>query len=1087
MTDLSALPSSLARAAHDLFDSLLADLSSLGARQHERLLRLHTPLGRDVLLAERAQITQSIGPGGHGAPDRIELLALSTNAHLQATDLLGHAVLLELLTAHSRTELRPFHGHVTEFRLLGSDGGYARYQVIVEPWLAFLRARVDAWTFQNQNVFDILGAVFADYAGQGALAVQYRFEVADMAAYPRLSTLSQYNETDLDFVNRLLLENGLFCWWEHTGDASDAATLGSHTLVIADHNGALAANPQSRIRFTQPGAVMKEDSITQWHGTRRVGPTTLSLSSWDYRSVDQHQASAQVDARHAQPMPLAHTDQPGAYAFETAEQADRLASVHLQALQARRKQFDGRATVRTLAPATTFVLRDHAVHDRDIAQGGDEAARFVVLSVVHHARNNLSADAQAGLQHLLGHAVPALAQATQADKANGTNEPLYEARFTAQRASIPVRPLLNDDSGARLHPRPTVDGTQTALVVGLDAPLHTDRDGRVKVQFHWQRGAGSSHRLSSSGGDGGGDNAPASDASGTWVRVAQDWAGANWGGVFIPRLGQEVVVAFVEGDIDRPVVIGAAYNGQGSDNAQGNAVAGGAANATGNASAWFPGSARQGEQEGHAHTASLSGFKSQSLDASQAGGGAYNQLVLDDTPGQGRVLAHTTQSQTWLQIGHLLQQNDNQRLAQRGHGLELHTQAQGALRAGSGLHISTHARRNGTASAQGQPTNTREAQAQLQSHAELVKALSENAQTHLAKLPNEAAPDKLPSQLAMQATVQSLKGSESSGGGAPDHTDGDARAMVAIDGGHGSIPVTDRPDLILSAAADISSATPAHSILSAGQHTTVSAGQDTNLLSQRHAAWAVKDGISLFTRGEAKDSQRAVQDVGMKLHAASGNVNVQAQSDAFTLTAEKAVDLQSTAASITISAPEKILLNGGGGYIKIEGGNIEIGTNGNASFLASMKELTSGGSGSANPPLFPRPKEWTSPKGDQFFILKSHNGKPISHRRYRALSGNQKVEGFTDAQGHTQILAGHVDQFARFELINETYDEHFILRDPRGAPLANMRYKIKAKGGPEIEGVTDSSGRTTLFSGSEVERLELHLIPVEHEDDLGTD
>src|SRR5690606_16634548 len=89
MTDLSALPSSLASAAHDLFDSLLADLSSLGARQHTRLLRLHTPLGPDVLMAERAQITQAMGPVAKGATDRIELLALSRHAHLQAADLLG--------------------------------------------------------------------------------------------------------------------------------------------------------------------------------------------------------------------------------------------------------------------------------------------------------------------------------------------------------------------------------------------------------------------------------------------------------------------------------------------------------------------------------------------------------------------------------------------------------------------------------------------------------------------------------------------------------------------------------------------------------------------------------------------------------------------------------------------------------------------------------------------------------------------------------------------------------------------------------------------------------------------------------------
>jgi type VI secretion system secreted protein VgrG len=935
MTDLSALPSSLASAAHDLFDALLADLSSLGGRQHERLLRLHTALGPDVLLAERAEITQSIGPAPHSTQDKVELLALSRNAHLQAADLLGQSVLLELLTSHSRTELRPFHGHVTEFRLLGSDGGYARYLIVIEPWLAFLRSRVDAWTFQDQSVLDILSAVFADYAGQGAVNAAYRLDIADASVYPVLSTLSQYNESDVDFVSRLMADNGLFCWWEHTGKPDDPATLGSHTLVIADHHSAFQPNAQPDIRFTQPGAVMKEDSITQWHGHRRVGATTLNTASWDYRSVDNHQGSAQADAGHAQPFTLAHTDQPGVYAFETPAEAQRLATLQMEALQARRKQFHGRGTVRTLAPATTFVLHDHAEHNP--GADGPEASRFVVLSVVHRARNNLGADAQAGLQHLLGHAVPTLTKATQAVKPNGTTEPLYEARFTVQRASIPVRPLLTDDCGARLHPRPTVDGTQTALVVGLDEPVHTDRDGRIKVQFHWQRGADGSHRLSHpSPVDA--DNAPASDASGTWVRVAQGWAGANWGSGFIPRLGQEVVVAFIEGDIDRPVVIGGAYNGQGTNNAQGNEVSGGTAQSTGNAPAWFPGS-----QGGHAHAATLSGFKSQSLDTSQSGSGGHNQLVLDDTPAQGRVLAHTTQSQTWLQMGHLLQQHDNQRLAPRGHGLELHTQAQGALRAGSGLHISTFARAGGTSTAQGQPTNTREAQGQLQRHAELVKALSENAQTHLGQLPGEPAPDQLNAQLALQATLSSLQGTQSSDGNPGDAPTTDS-AMVAIDGGHGQIPVTERPDLVLSAAGAISSATPVHSVISAGQHTTITTAQDTNLLSQRHSAWAVKNGIGLFTRGEAQDGQRAVQDVGMKLHAASGNVNVQAQSDGFTLTAEKAVDLQSTSANIVISAPNRIVLNGGGGYIKIEGGDIEIGTSGAATFKGAMKELTSGAS-----------------------------------------------------------------------------------------------------------------------------------------------
>ncbi|MDQ5925483.1 MAG: type secretion system secreted protein VgrG, partial [Pseudomonadota bacterium] len=313
-------------------------------------------------------------------------------------------------------------------------------------------------------------------------------------------------------------------------------------------------------------------------------------------------------------------------------------------------------------------------------------------------------------------------------------------------------------------------------------------------------------------------------------------------------------------------------------------------------------------------------------------------------PGQGRTLVHTTQSQTWLQMGHLLQQHDNLRLAHRGHGLELHTQAQGALRAASGLHVSTHARAGGTSTAQGQPMNSREAQSQLRGHAELMTALHANAQTHLAKLPGEAAPDKLPAHTALQATLQSLRGTAQSGGMSSAQAEDGATsgATRGIEGGHGQIPATERPDLVMSAAGDIAALTPAHTVLSTGQHTTLTAAQDTNLLAQRHQAWAVKDGISLFTRGESKDKQRAVQDVGLKLHAASGNVRTEAQSDAFTLTAQKAIDLQSTAADIVITAPNRIVLNGGGGYVKIEGGNIEIGTSGKASFKAAMKELTGG-------------------------------------------------------------------------------------------------------------------------------------------------
>lgn len=1028
MTDLSAIQRQLGDAARSVLDGLLAELGSLGPSQHTRLLRLHTPLGRDVLLAERVEVAEAIGPGTGLLPAAqanahtgmagyaIDLLALSTHVNLPATSLMGQPVLLELLTSHSTTALRPFHGHVTAFELLGSDGGYARYRLRIEPWLAFLGHRTDSWVFQDMSVLDITEAVFADHTDQGQLAPRWRIDLADRSAYARRSLCAQFNETDLAFLQRLWLEEGLFTWFEHSGNPADARTLGAHTLVIADHNGALAPNAQPRIRYTQPGAVMKEDSLTQWHGHRSVGVSTLHTASFDYRVVGNHSASAQADAGHDQAFELTHTDQPGAYAFEDAAQADRRALVQMQALESARKRFEGQGTVRTLAPATTFVLAGHADHDASllsnpstgVGEPGTEA-HFAVLGVVHRARNNLSADAQAGLAQLfvqtaLGHGRLGALPRTGA---NDSTEPLYQAQLLAQRAHVPVRAPQIDARGLTVQPKPLVPGTQTALVVGLGEPVHTDRDGRIKVQFHWQRGAGSSHRLSAPLDD----NAPASDASGTWVRVGQNWAGANWGGVFIPRLGQEVVIAFVEGDIDRPVVVGTAYNGQGQDDAQGNTVAAGSAQATGNAPVWFPGSQTQGPLQGHAHTATLSGFKSQSLDASQSGGGGHNQLVLDDTPGQGRVLAHTTQHQTWLQMGHLLQQHDNQRLAPRGHGLELHTQALGALRAGSGLHISTFARPGGTSTAQGKPLDTREAQSQLEAHASLVKALSENAQTHLAKLPQEPASDKLGAHLALQATLTSLRGTEGATG-VPSSADG-LGEVPAIAGGQGHIPVSERPDLLLSAAGAIASATPAHTVLSAGQHTTLTSGQDTQLLSQRHTAWAVKDGISLFTRGESKAPQRAVQTVGMALHAASGNVNVQAQSDTFTLTAEKAIDLQSTAANVVISAPNKIVLNGGGGYIKIEGGDIEIATSGVAQFKASMKELVGGGSERNYTVRLPTPCGLNMPSRfsqtvNVAALLGRHASDQalkaeLSYRAYDA-KGKLLTQGQLDAHGNTQPI-----------------------------------------------------------------------------------
>lgn len=964
MTDLS----SLRHALEDTFARLDLGLG-LGERdQHTRLLRLHTPLGPDVLLAERVTVHEGLAPCAEAplqAACHIELLALSPRADLHPSDLLGQPVLLELQTPQG---WRPFHGHVSHLACLGSDGGLARWRLHIDPWLHWLNHRSDAWVFQDMDVLGITEAVFADHQAQGALQPAWRIDVADRSARPRRALCTQFHETDLAFLSRLWAEEGLFAWFEHTPDG--------HTLVIADHAQAFSPNTQNRVRYTQAGATLKEDSLTRWSGVRRLGPTALHTASWDHRQVRNHAAGTEVAAEHGQSIALRRTEHASACAHAGPALAERHARLQWEALEATRKQFEGTGTVRTLAPGTTFRLHDHPEH-----HGRPDEDDFVVLRVTHTARNNFGADHPTG-RH-----------------ANASDEPLYQATLLAQRAQVPVRlPPL---------PRPCVRGTQSAIVVGLggpDAALHTDRDGRIKVQFHWQRGTQGSHRLAHPTSAAERCNAPASEASGTWVRVAQAWAGANWGGVFIPRLGQEVVVTFLDGDIDRPVVLGTAYNGQGQPDAQTNAVAAGAATSTGNAPAWFPGTARQGELPGHAHAATLSGLRSQSLETSQSGGGGHNQLVMDDTAGQGRVMLHTTQAQSWLQMGHLLQQDGNQRLHPRGHGLELHTQAQAALRAGSGLHLSTHARPGGS-TAEGHPTDTREARVQLQAHAELLRALHTSAQTR------HAPP---PALQALQATVASLSATATSD--------------------HGDIPTTGRPDIVLSAAADVHSATPAHTVIATGQHLTATAGQDTQLLAQRHHAWAAQDGIGLFTRGEATDPHHPVQDTGIRLHAASGNVNVQAQTATLNITARQAVDMQSTQASVHLSAPQRIVLNGAGSYLLIDGGNIELGTSGPASFRATAKELAGGQAASREGlslPIAPDMPGRFSVQIDAADLVALSDEQ--MHLTYKArMPDGSIIQGRTDPQGLTTRLTSPHAGIVKVLLGDDDWAMHIDCDEPIG-------------------------------------------------------
>ena len=646
--------------------------------------------------------------------------------------------------------------------------------------------------------------------------------------------------------------------------------------------------------------------------------------------------------------------------------------------------------MRTLAPGTTFTLHGQAQIDTAALKNGTDARSFVILRVVHLAHNNLGAEAQTEVADILGQSeleAQIVQERGHSLHSVGTGKgerPLYRNRIDVIPAKTPYRANRVDGHGLLQHPRPTVQGQQTAIVVGPEgAVIHTDRDHRIKVQFHWQRGAGDAHlshsRLNHPTPDGH-TGAPANDHSGTWVRIATPMApiaGANWGSVAVPRIGSEVIIDFMEGDIDRPVVIGSLYNGRGVPDAQQNQVIQGAGVATGNAPAWFPGDAG-----GHAHPATLSGFKTQAMSASQTGTGAYNQLVFDDSAGQSRLSlqnhAGPHQGTAELNLGSLRHQSDNQRLNKTGFGAELKTAHGGALRAGAGLLLSTDARPN----ASGTQLDSREARAQIEQSVMLQTALASTAQKHHAMLKNDKGQAE-PEASKLPAIKQMTHSGE------------------VIEAATNNVTAYLEPQIQLSSPAGIAATTPADAIFSANSTSSITAGQDINFAAQGNYFQTVKSGISLFTYGKASAKDKPNQETGIKLHAASGNISSQSQSDETRITADKAVTVASISKTITVAAKKHVLMTAQGAYLKLEGGNIMLHGPGKILFKATMKELAGPASSNAKLPFLPGSAKLKNfiELNYRWDDLQSMVGAPYAIK----FDGGVTIEGKLDANGFARI------------------------------------------------------------------------------------
>ncbi|MBK9136411.1 MAG: type VI secretion system tip protein VgrG [Betaproteobacteria bacterium] len=450
------------------------------------------PLPADDLRFESMTATQALS-----ALEAIEVTLVSSKPDIAAEKLLGEPA--GVTVALREGGKRFFNGIVARFAVgKGSRGRHYRYHATLRPWLWFLTRTSDCRIFQDMTVPEIVEKVFGDH---GAIA---NFEFKLFGSYRKRTYCVQYRESDFQFIARLMEEEGIYWFFVHAE--------GAHKLMLVDDIGALPTAAEAEtlpFHALAGGAPPDVDYIGQWSCTREVRTGKTALASYDF---ERPTTPLLVEQKHARSHSL---DDYERFDFEGdyTQKADgqHLADVLLDEHQARFERAAGGTNARALAVGHLFKLDRHPRSDQN--------AQYLCAQL-----------------HVSAHVAPY--EAGTGGGAAGGDASDYQCQFTAAPATQAWRPECRT-------PKPRVGGPQTALVVGPSGEeIFTDKYGRVKVQFHWDR------------------YGKKNEKSSCWVRVSTPWAGKSFGFIQIPRIGQEVVVDFLEGDPDQPLITGRVYNAE---------------------------------------------------------------------------------------------------------------------------------------------------------------------------------------------------------------------------------------------------------------------------------------------------------------------------------------------------------------------------------------------------------------------------------------------------------------------------------------------------------------------------------------------
>ena len=734
---------------------------------------------------------------------------------------------------------RTLYGVVTGFSQLSVNQEEARYQVILVPRLALLANSHNSAIYQNQSVVSVVESVLRRH---GFTGVDYRLALKNN--YPNRELITQWQESDLAFILRLLADVGIWLRFEsHPKHNCDVIVMSDDEQGLANHGVVIGRTPSGMGdsgRHSVWGLQSHSQTVIQ----------SVGVNDYNYRKAQANMQS-QVNRAANDTTTRGHDYRYGEhYRNQTADEQDEMvesgewyATIRHQHAISHQRIIHGKSNDYTLAPGHQLSIEDCDL--ADIENG-------IIILTTHGYADRSAA---------------------------------YEVEFTAI-----VFDRLKPYRPAPL-PFPTISGTLPAKITSPDNDTYgyIDIQGRYRVKFafdlaSWPNGEES-----------------------LWVRLAKPYAGDHYG-IHFPLIdGTEVAIAFTDGNPDRPYIAYAMHNSTHPD---------------------------------HVATAN----KHRNVIRTPAN----NKLRMDDKRGQEHIKLATEYGKTQLNIGHLVNQNKEQ----RGEGFELRTDEWGAIRAGKGLYITTESKPK----ASGEQLDMRAAVAQLESALQVAKVLAQAAEN--------SGIDAIDT-----STQQDLKD---------------------------SLNRLTQAGMLLDAPAGVGIVTPKDIQFSANDNIRLTANQNSYISVMKKIALTAGESIGLFA-----------SKLGIKLFAVKGKVELQAQTNAMDIMAKKNISIVSTNDEIEIMAQKAITIKCQGAYIKLANGSVEIGCPGGVIYKSGSVSYSSAGSQSGSASLKASNLANTNLYSQQFRIIDERTKEPRAFVPYRIeVSDGEIIRGISDENGYTERIYG---------------------------------------------------------------------------------